>query len=83
MLSSELDPTHMSEVHSGGLCLRFSLLETGAEMASFTHSDNLLLCKSRDFDEDSFHLHAFDRLEIDVANSFVTRFYVRVGLGAL
>mgnify|MGYP007109642940 CR=1 FL=1 len=41
------------------------------ELASFAYTCNLLLSKGRESDDDSFDLHAFHLLEIDVADPFV------------
>mgnify|MGYP000550673338 CR=1 FL=1 len=54
-----------------------------AELASFTQSNNLLLYKGRESDDDSFRLHSFELLEIDVADPFVPQLYVGVGSMAL
>ena len=37
-----------------------------SELASFTHSYNLFLCKSWESDDNSVRLHCLDLLEIDV-----------------
>ena len=42
-----------------------------AELASFTQSNNLLLYKGRESDDDSFRLYSFELLDIDVAYRFV------------
>ena len=42
-----------------------------AELAGFTYTCNLLLGKGRESDDDSFRLHSFELLEINVADSFV------------
>ena len=54
-----------------------------AELASFTHSGNLLLCKSRESDDDSFRLHSLELLEIGVAYPLEPQLYVGVGSLAL
>ena len=54
-----------------------------AELASVAHSENLLLCKNGESNNDSFRLHAFELVEIDLADSFVSYLYVGVGFIAL
>ena len=43
------------------------------ELASFAYTCNLLLSKGQESDDDSFDLHAFHLLEIDVADPFDER----------
>ena len=54
-----------------------------AELASFTHTFNLLPSKGRESDDDSFRLHFFELLEIDVADPFMPQLYVSTGSMAL
>ena len=42
-----------------------------AELVGFSHTCNLLLGKGRESDDDSFRLHSFERLAIDVAHPFM------------
>ena len=42
-----------------------------SELAGLTHACNLLLSEGRESDGDSFHLHSFELLEIDVAYPLV------------
>ena len=41
------------------------------ELASFTHTCNLLLIKGRESDDDFFRLHSFELLEIDAVDPFM------------
>ena len=54
-----------------------------AELAGFTYTYNLLLGKCQEFDDDSFRLHSFELLEIDMGDSFVPSLYVSVSFMAL
>ena len=50
-----------------------------AELTRFANTFNLLLFECRESDDDSFRLHRFEFVEIDVANSLVPQLYVEVG----
>ena len=47
------------------------LLVLFSELTSVTYASNLLLSEGRESDGDSFHLHSFELLEIDVAYPLV------------
>ena len=48
------------------------------ELAGFAYTYLLLFGKSWEFDDDSFRLHSFELLKINVADSFVPHLYVGV-----
>ena len=52
------------------------------ELAGFAYTCHLLFSKIRESDDDSFRLHPFKFLEIDVADSFVPQLYVGVDFPA-
>ena len=54
-----------------------------AEFSGFAYTCTLFLDKGRESDDDSFRLHSFELLEIDVADPFVPQLYVGVGSMAL
>ena len=54
-----------------------------AELTGFAYACKLLLGKGRESDYDSFRLHSFELLEIDVVDPFVPQLYVGVGSMAL
>ena len=54
-----------------------------AEFSGFAYTCTLFLDKGRESDDDSFGLHSFELLEIDVADPFMPQLYVGVGSMAL
>ena len=50
-----------------------------SELTSVTYASNLLLSEGRESDDNSFRLHSFELLEIDVASPLVSHLYVGVG----
>ena len=54
-----------------------------AELTGFTYTCHLFFGKSWESDDDSFRLHSFELLEINVADPFVPQFHVGVGIMAL
>ena len=56
-------------IHVPLLWERLSVLFS--ELAGLTHACNLLLSEGRESDDNSFRLHSFELLEIDVADPFV------------
>ena len=50
-----------------------------AEFSGFAYTCTLFLDKGRESDDDSFGLHSFELLEIDVASPLVSHLYVGVG----
>ena len=70
-----------SFAHTPLLWERLSVLFV--ELIGFAYACNLLLGKGWEFDDDSFRLHSFELLEINVVNPFVSQLYVVVGSMAL
>ena len=54
-----------------------------AQLVGFAYACNLLADKDRESDDDSFQLHSFELLDINVANPFMLQLYVGVGSMAL
>ena len=53
-----------------------------SKLARFTYAFNLLLFECWESDDDSFRLHRFEFVEIDVANSLVPQLNVGLGIRA-
>ena len=53
------------------------------KLSGFAYTRNVLLGKGWESDDDSFRLHSFELLKINVTNSFVSQLYVSVGFMAL
>ena len=53
-----------------------------AELARFAHAFNLIFFECLESDDNSFRLHCFEFVEIDVANSLMPQLYVGVGFRA-
>ena len=79
-------PIHRNELRQVGLCSHSSLSGRVpvllSELASFTHSFNLLLFEDQELDDNSFRLYRLELTEIDVANPLLPQLYVRIVFGA-